>query len=402
MPTHYRRYLVFLFVAFLIYFLLSDNTEDEHVLSSRRAEEVVFDPEPVERPVKEHPSYQKTIVAIGDLHGDLKNALKVLKMTNVIDESNNWSGKIDILVQTGDIIDRGDDTIPIFHLMDTLRAQARERGGIVLSNLGNHEWMNAIGDWRYVYQTEIKTFGGVAERQAALSSTGWLGRTWAHNYTVTTRLPLHPHLGPPNTDYDPKTRPTSDPLAQAALSFVHGGLAPDFPYLSPYPSSINNLGSSLLRKLQTRVQPPPHPPNPYPGLPQDATVAEQYLYSGDGPLWYRGWALEDEAAACSKVDDVLQRTGTRRLIMGHTPTFTNIVSRCGGKVIIIDTGISHAYGGVLSGLSITYSLYPLDGDAKRKQDQRWLETEKVAAVYTDFSKILVEETREMVGDYGAS
>lgn len=73
-----------------------------------------------------------------------------------------------------------------------------------------------------------------------------------------------------------------------------------------------------------------------------------------------------------------------------------------GKLMGDDLGISHAYGGVLSGLSITYSLYPLDGDAKRKQDQRWLETEKVAAVYTDFSKILVEETREMVGDYGAS
>jgi hypothetical protein len=174
-----------------------------------------------------------------------------------------------------------------------------------------------------VYPSEIKTFGGVAERQAALASTGWLGKAWAQNYNVTTRLPLHPSLGPPNTDYDPKSSKfENSSISHAALSFVHGGLAPDFPYLTPYPSSINSLGSSLLKKLQTRTQPPPHPPNPYPGLPQTATVAEQYLYSGDGPLWYRGWALEDEAKACAKVDDVLDRTGTKRLIMGHTPTFT--------------------------------------------------------------------------------
>jgi hypothetical protein len=46
------------------------------------------------------------IVAVGDLHGDLPNALKVLKMANVINEDGNWSGEIDSFVQTGDIIDR--------------------------------------------------------------------------------------------------------------------------------------------------------------------------------------------------------------------------------------------------------------------------------------------------------
>jgi hypothetical protein len=35
---------------------------------------------------------------------------------------------------------------------------------------------------------------------------------------------------------------------------------------------------------------------------------------------------------------VLKRTGTRRMIMGHTPDFEKIVSRCGGKIVIIDTG----------------------------------------------------------------
>lgn len=180
---------------------------------------------------------------------------------------------------------------------------------IVFSALPTHS--------RYVYPSEIKTFGSVDARQKMLS-TGRIGRSWAANHSTTSRLPLHPSLGPPNTDYDP-SHPS--PLSHAAISFVHGGLAPTYPDLTPFPSRINEISSSLLHKLQHRTQPPPHPPNPYPGLPHDATVAEQRLYSSDGPLWYRGWALDPEDKVCKEVDDVLKRTGTRRMVMGHTPDF---------------------------------------------------------------------------------
>ena len=43
------------------------------------------------------------------------------------------------------MLDRGDDTIKLFSTMEKLRAQALEHGGVVLTHLGNHEWMNAIG-----------------------------------------------------------------------------------------------------------------------------------------------------------------------------------------------------------------------------------------------------------------
>src|SRR5689334_19461893 len=52
------------------------------------------------------------------------------------------------------------------------------------------------------------------------------------------------------------------------------------------------------------------------------TPAEVALYESNGPLWYRGWALGDDKQVCADVDKVLQKTGTKRMIMGHTPDFT--------------------------------------------------------------------------------
>lgn len=46
---------------------------------------------------------------------------------------------------------RGDDTIELFEWMEDLREQAHGMGGEMVSILGNHEWMNAIGEWMSMY-----------------------------------------------------------------------------------------------------------------------------------------------------------------------------------------------------------------------------------------------------------
>jgi len=103
--------------------------------------------------------------------------------------------------------------------------------------------------------------------------------------------------------------------------------------------------------------------------------------------------------------------------MGHTPTFDKMVSRCGGKIIIIDTGISHAYGGVLSALDIVYTLSPITdiGSAssasgsrqpgaklmkeEKKKITSYLEREVITAVYPDKRVLLVSEEREVSGAF---
>lgn len=65
-----------------------------------------------------------------------------------------------------------------------------------------------------------------------------------------------------------------------------------------------------------------------------ATQAEKELYDANGPLWYRGWALESEEQVCVDVEKVLARTGTRRMIMGHTPDF-NVSCRSSARYKIL-------------------------------------------------------------------
>ena len=59
------------------------------------------------------------------------------------------------------------------------------------------------------------------------------------------------------------------------------------------------------------------------------------------------------------------------------------------------SGISHAYGGVLSALSIHYTLSPIGHD----HEMRWQETEIVSAIYHDRREVLARTEREVVGDF---
>lgn len=86
--------------------------------------------------------FKSRIVAVGDLHGDLSHAVRVLRLAGLINLRNEWIGKRSILVQTGDIVDRGKDTILLYQLMDRLRGEASRAGGAVVNLLGNHEVSN--------------------------------------------------------------------------------------------------------------------------------------------------------------------------------------------------------------------------------------------------------------------
>jgi hypothetical protein len=72
----------------------------------------------------------------------------------------------------------------------------------------------------------------------------------------------------------------------------------------------------------------------------------------EGPLWYRGLAGAPEAELQAHVDAVLKKHGVARIVIGHTPTAGAVLPRFGGKVLMIDVGLSKAYGRRLACLVI--------------------------------------------------
>jgi Calcineurin-like phosphoesterase len=90
------------------------------------------------------------LIAIADLHGDLTSARRALKLAGVIDDQDRWSGGDTVVVQVGDVLDRGDDEPALLALVDRLTEEAAAAGGAYVMLLGNHELMNASGDFRYV------------------------------------------------------------------------------------------------------------------------------------------------------------------------------------------------------------------------------------------------------------
>jgi hypothetical protein len=90
------------------------------------------------------------VVAVGDVHGDLAAFRGILADAGVVDASGEWIGGETVLVQVGDLIDRGPDMRGTLDFVMGLQPKAAQHGGRVIALLGNHEAMNMTGDLRYV------------------------------------------------------------------------------------------------------------------------------------------------------------------------------------------------------------------------------------------------------------
>ncbi|KAI9492370.1 Metallo-dependent phosphatase-like protein [Zychaea mexicana] len=261
------------------------------------------------------------IVAMGDLHGDLLRTLAIMRFSNIIDHEGHWAGGDTIFVQTGDIVDRGDDTIKLYELIQRLQAEAPAQGGRVVSLLGNHEIMNLSGDWRYVSTGDINSFGGKENRVKAFSPEGWIGGDLIEK-NLTAKV--------------------------GSSIFVHGGIHPSF--AQDGIEGINlKTRQTLLDYIGSRGRHDPYG-----------------VFGGLGPTWYRGYALDD--GICPVLEEALALLEADRMVMGHTVQRDGFIhTRCGGKAVLIDIGISHVYGGHYGALEIVGDeLTAIYKDGKRK------------------------------------
>jgi hypothetical protein len=273
------------------------------------------------------------IVAIGDVHGDYAQFVTILHQAGVIDSRSRWSGGRTHLVQTGDVLDRGPDSRKVMELLMALTPQAARAGGRVHALIGNHEVMNIVGDLRYVSAGEYKAFAdakssALRNRAFAVLSDSTRRDDPAYRQEWEARHPLgwveHRFAFEANGRYGTWIRGNNAAVRLGDYLFVHGGIGPKYAN-----TSLVEINKGVREVIAVGAQ------------PVEGNIAED----AEGPLWYRGLVLDDEALLASHVDTVLSRFGVKHLVVGHSVTAGTVMPRFGGKVIAIDVGLSASYGG---------------------------------------------------------
>jgi len=275
------------------------------------------------------------IVAIGDVHGDYAKLISILTTTQLVDAKLRWTGGKTHLVITGDVLDRGPDSRKAMDTLRKLERDAGRTGGRVHMLIGNHEAMNVYGDLRYVSKEEYAAFQNrdserlrtsyyeqyVEETKAAAQKPE--GRTsWDQKHPLG--FFEHRLAFSPQGDYGKWIRGLNAVVQINDTVFLHGGLSPKYASLS-------------LRELNERVRDE---------LRDFSKLEKGIAMDPEGPLWFRGWADGEEGALEPELKKVLASYGVSRMVIGHTITKSRTVTpRFGGRVVMIDVGLSSAYSG---------------------------------------------------------
>lgn len=276
------------------------------------------------------------VVAVGDLHGDYAKFQAVLTEAGLIDAAGDWSGGAAHLVQLGDVPDRGDDSRKILDHLMRLERQARSAGGAVHALIGNHEAMNVEGDLRYVSAGEYASYADedsarrrdayyrqvVRALRASPPEEGLPVFDAAHRAAFDAAHPLgwveHRLAWGPKGAYGKWVAGHNAMIRIDDTLYLHAGIGPAFP-----PATREAINAAVQGALSGRRAE---------ALP-DVTTHE------DGPLWYRGLALNAETTETAHLDALLARYGVRRVIVGHTKRAPLVLPRFGGRVIVTDISV---------------------------------------------------------------
>ena len=320
------------------------------------------------------------IVAIGDLHGDYAAFEDIAQAAGVIDAKDKWTGGKTVLVQMGDIADRGPDPLKIYHALQALEKQAPKAGGKVIVLVGNHEAMNVTGDLRYTSAGEFDAF-------RTKSSEALREKLFDLNRAAI--ISFYQQKTPGISDTDAKAKWfESEPLGKIEQRHAWGPKGEIGQWIATKPAIVKLQCTIFVHgglSVETAAR------------PMDAVNAEvdAELAKGEstkpsiltdplGPLWYRGNIMRggegaDEAAPADpgrisiadELTKVLDAYRGNRLVVAHTPHPKGIVATEDGRLVRIDTGNSFVYGGVHSYLEIVGGA----ASAHRKgEDGTWSST----------------------------
>ena len=299
------------------------------------------------------------LVMIGDVHGDVDQFDKCLSMAGLMDfESKKWIANNTIFVQTGDILDRGNQELQCLKRICQLSQQAQAVGGTVLCLFGNHEVLNALGTFQYTTgEWEYEQVVGQAV-DTALDGN----KAWRMQYSTWNQPSRWAAFEPGGLFSDCLMRKLKVAVTVGRTACVHAGLTHH--HLEKY-GSITEMNAEAKTWMQTRVNIPNNNLGNYTSSKaaiDDAELRQTFYFDtcpkflsggkgGDTPVWMRDFSSPANMPplkpnAMDNLSEVLEELDCDRMIMGHTIQTggINSVSTSSGQAWRIDTGMSRGCG----------------------------------------------------------
>jgi hypothetical protein len=264
-------------------------------------------------------------------------------------------------------------------LLMRLQQEAAAAGGRLHVVLGNHEAMNVLGDLRYVVPGEYAAFAadespemregarqdwlrthgpdtaaqfdqrfpaGYFGHRAALAPTGTYGR-WllAQPVMISINDTLFMHAGPSSRLKGMSVDEVNVRYRTAVGEYLAAPEALERAQLLRPGDSYNarpDLARQRLAAAAAAAQnAPPQTADLQAAVDRFVAADANPLLDMDGPNWYRGAALCNEAAEADVLYPLLQQFGVARVVIGHTPTRDRrAAARFDGRVIKLDAGMN--------------------------------------------------------------
>lgn len=250
------------------------------------------------------------IVAIGDVHGNFDAFRQIVLGLELVDEALQWRAADTILVQIGDVCDRGEESRQVYECLMRWQADAERFGSAVHFLLGNHEVMEMFGFDRDASLEEIQGYAvtpespGYLEHHAAFAPGGWL-----HEWLINQRGMLS--VGP--------------------VVFGHGDLPVSFQ---------NRTVEEINREIIDDVRK---------GAPRRTVTADSLpdsLFSEDASLIWCRQSRDSEAYSWA-IQSFLRLNHAAVYVCGHTPSVEGrFTVKTDGRYLCIDTAMGFENRGI--------------------------------------------------------
>lgn len=298
---------------------------------------------------------KKRVVVFGDIHGDYQLTIDMFTKAGLVShniDSNDtdtftWIGGDTCVVQIGDQIDRcrpmpglpcthpkttyNDEAndIKIMELFNDLSLQADKVGGSVISLLGNHELLNAMGQMQYVSYQGLKQFENYIDPDSP-------------NRQFHDGTEARIHAFQPGNNFGRMMGCTRLPAVIIGSNiFVHAGI------IDALIEEINLKGIGDFEKINIKLR------RWLLGLLDQDYVEHIIKYSKNSMFWSRilgkippGVSLTNPECM-DNIKNVLNLFQIGSIVIGHTPQsfmYSNdINSTCDNKVWRVDNGSSSAF-----------------------------------------------------------